>query len=94
MRVGSHLLVRSQLVILLALFCSFSKAAWVGILKFIACLLISYVKVGEEFWSTVYDNGLIQEGRSLDDFIHFKVVRDDLNVEAFIGFWLVLYISY
>ncbi|KAI6179794.1 hypothetical protein M3Y98_00649200 [Aphelenchoides besseyi] len=42
--------------------------------------------VGESFWTTIYPNGQIEEGRSPDDFLHFKILRENLTIEAFIGF--------
>jgi len=59
-------------IALLLLLIGIGKSAWVG----------------EDFWTTIHDNGKIEEGRSFDDFIHLKVIRADLNVEAFIGFWI------
>ncbi|KAI6174920.1 hypothetical protein M3Y97_00974800 [Aphelenchoides bicaudatus] len=44
--------------------------------------------VGENYWTTIYDHGQVEVGRSPEDFLHFKVIKSDLDVEAFIGFWI------
>ncbi|KAI6231001.1 hypothetical protein M3Y95_00335400 [Aphelenchoides besseyi] len=56
------------------------------LLVFISITTIQAAWVGESYWTTIYPNGQIEEGRSPDDFLHFKILRENLTIEAFIGF--------
>ncbi|KAI6225100.1 hypothetical protein M3Y99_01382200 [Aphelenchoides fujianensis] len=49
-------------------------------------LLFVLLDIGESYYSTIYPNGQVEEGRSPDDFLHFKILKENLTIEAFIGF--------
>ena len=48
-----------------------------------------YLKVPPEYWATVYRNGQLEFGRSVDELITFL---PELN--SYIGYWLGVFVYY
>uniref|UniRef100_A0AC34QG82 EF-hand domain-containing protein n=1 Tax=Panagrolaimus sp. JU765 TaxID=591449 RepID=A0AC34QG82_9BILA len=45
--------------------------------------------IGEEFWTTIHEGGIIERGRSQADFIHFKNLRDYEEVDDYVAYWII-----